>query len=74
MLSKSHRIPCSWQRILHPSPEMELLIEDLGDFSSELVQNPPHPPRMGTSHGVFVDFESELTKNTPKIGTSHGRL
>ena len=66
MLSKSHRIPYSWQRkpLL---PEMKLLMKDFGFKNTT--------PKIGTSHGRLRDFSSELTKNyPPQIGTSHRGL
>ena len=65
-MSKSHRIPYSWQRkpLL---PEMKLLMKDFGFKNTT--------PRIGTSDGRLRDFSSELTKNyPPQIGTSHRGL
>ena len=43
--------------------EMEILMDGLRDFDSELDKNTT--PRIGTAHGGFTEFNYELAKNNP---------
>ena len=61
LLSKSHRIGYSWQRI--PSPRNGSSHGGLRDLGSEITRMPP--PQNRTSHGGLVEFVLSLPRIHP---------
>ena len=77
MLSKSHRIPCSWIKN-NPPPTPPLKLEFLTeDFRSELLKNNTPPPQncnfSWKTWGLQFWAYQEYPTKPPRIGTSHGK-